>query len=374
MKNTKILHLTTHIDIGGITSWLLTAAPGLALRGHSVAVASGGGATAPLFEAKGVRAFRFPIRVKSELHPALYASLPGLSALVRRERFDVLHAHTRVTQLIAAILSRLDGVPYVTTAHGYYKNRLSRRWLGCWGRRVIAVSPLVAGALRDAHGVDPARIRIVPNAVDGEDLRRRLSVCDREAARRAWGFNERSLVLVSVSRLVEDKGHAVLIDAIALLKKEMPDLGLLILGNGRERAPLEERIRRAGLEGCVKLLPAVPDVAPILAAADVFVHPATHREGFGLSLAEAMVAGKPVIVTDIPAVNSIITDRVNGLVVAPKSAEALAGAVRFLVLHPSETLALAQKGRSYADEIASPKAMLDGLEAVYRETLEEARR
>jgi glycosyltransferase involved in cell wall biosynthesis len=327
---------------------------------------------APAFEAQGVRVFRFPVRVKSELHPALYASLPGLSALVRRERYDVLHAHTRVTQLLAAFLSRLNGVPYVTTAHGYYKKRLSRRVFGFWGRRVIAVSPLVAEALRETHGVDPARIRVVPNAVDGEDLRRRLSAADRAAARRTFGFDERSFVLACVSRLVEDKGHAHLVDALASLKDEMPHLGLLILGDGRERASLEARVRRAGLEGRVKLLPAVPDVAPVLSAADVFVHPATHREGFGLSLAEAMIAEKPVIVTDIPAVNSIVFDRVNGLVVAPKNAAALAGAVRFLASHPAESRALAAKGRADAERLASPGAMLDGLEAVYREALAEA--
>lgn len=374
MKSAKILHLTTHIDIGGITSWLLTAAPGLARRGHSVAVASSGGAMAPAFEEKGVRAFRFPARVKSELHPALWASLPGLSALVRRERFDVLHAHTRVTQLLAAVLSRTNGVPYVTTAHGFYKNRLSRRVFGFWGRRTVAVSPLVADALRRTHGVDPARIRIVPNAVDGGELRRRLSASDRAAARRFFGFDERSFVLASVSRLVEDKGHAHLIDAVASLRNEMPGLGLLVLGDGRERASLEARVRRAELEDRVKLLGAAPDVVPVLSAADVFVHPATHREGFGLSLAEAMVAGKPVIVTDIPAVNTIVTDRVNGLVAAPKSARSLAEAVCFLASHPAEARAMAERGRADAERIASPETMLDALETVYREATGEARR
>jgi glycosyltransferase involved in cell wall biosynthesis len=173
---------------------------------------------------------------------------------------------------------------------------------------------------------------------------------------------------------VEDKGHAHLVDAVALLEKEMPHIGLLILGNGRERDALEARVRATGLEGRVKILTAVPDVTPALAAADIFVHPATHREGFGLSLAEAMIAGKPVIVTDIPAINSIISDRVNGLVVAPKSAAAIAEAAGFLAAHPSEARALAEKGRLDAERLASPEAMLDGLEAVYREVLEEARR
>lgn len=374
MKNTRILHLTTHLNIGGITSWLLTALPGLVRRGHAVAIASGDGAMAPAFGERGVRTTAFGIRVKSELHPALYASLPALSSFVRRERFEILHAHTRVTQLLAAFLSRLHGIPYVTTAHGYYKPRLSRRLFGLWGRRAIAVSPLVAGELEEAHGVDPSRIRVVANAVDGEDLRRRLAAKDRAALRRAFGFADGALVLASISRLVEDKGHAYLVDAVASLKDEMPGLGLLILGDGRERAPLEERVRRAGIEDRVRFLPAVPDVTEVLSAADVFVHPATHREGFGLSLAEAMVAGKPVVVTDIPAVNSIIADRVNGLVVAPRSAPALAAAVCFLASHPEDARTIAGKGRRDAERLASPEALLDGLEAVYAEVLAETRR
>jgi glycosyltransferase involved in cell wall biosynthesis len=371
LKPAKILHLTTHVDIGGITSWLLTAAPGLVSRGHAVTVASGGGAMAPEFEARGVGTKTFAIRVKSELHPKLYLSLPALSAFVRRGRFDVLHAHTRVTQLLAAALSCLNGVPYVTTAHGYYKGKLSRRLFGFWGRRVVAVSPLVAEALQSTHGVDPARIRVIANAVDGASLLGRLAEKDRGRIRREFGFGENALVLASVSRLVEDKGHAYLVDAVASLKEEMPGLGLLILGDGRERAALEERVRLAGLESRVKLLAAAPDVTTVLAAADAFVHPATHREGFGLSLAEAMIAGKPVVVTDIPAVNSIIHDRRNGLVVAPKSAAALADAVRFLAADPARAASLAERGRLDAERIASPAAMIDGLEAVYAEAIAE---
>jgi glycosyltransferase involved in cell wall biosynthesis len=371
-KKYRILHLSTHLNLGGITSWLLTAAPALQKRGHTVAVAAGSDEAAAAFAARGVRVFRFNIRTKSELHPKVLFALPGLAGLVKRERFDVLHAHTRVTQVLAKLVSAWTGVPFVSTAHGFYRPRLGRRLFDAWGARVVAVSPLVADELARTHRVAAGRIRVVSNAVDRVSLEERLSVQDRAAVRGSLGIPADAFVVTSISRLVRDKGQEYLVEAAALLAGELPGLHAVILGDGREKPALEALVRARGLEGRVHLVPAVPDVTGILAATDVFAHPATYREGFGLSIAEAMVARKPVVATDIWAINTLLQSGRQALLVPPKDARALADAVRFLAGRPEEARALAERAYRFTSEVSSLDRMAEALENVYREAVEGA--
>ena len=369
MKKFKVLHLSTHLNLGGITSYLLVAAAALKKRGHEMAVAAGTSEAAVDFERLGVRAHRFGIRTKSEFHPKLLLALPGLARLVKRERFDVLHAHTRVTQVLAKLAGALCGVPVVSTAHGFYSPRFGRRLFDAWGERVIAVSPLVAEELMKTHHVDFRRICVIPNAVDVVSLEARLAGRDRAADRTGLGIPADAFVLTSISRLVRDKGHEYLIEAAALLAKEMPRLHLVILGDGREKKDLEALVRARGLEGRAHLVPAVRDITGVLAVTDIFAHPATFREGFGLSIAEAMVARKPVIATDIWAINTLLENGRQAVLVPPKSASALAEAVRGLAARPDETRAMVERAYIFSRGISSLDRMGEALENVYAEVV-----
>ena len=107
----------------------------------------------------------------------------------------------------------------------------------------------------------------------------------------------------------------------------------------------------------------------MLSVMDILAHPATHREGFGLSIAEAMIAQVPVIATDIPAINTLLKDGLNGRVVKPKDAGALASAIRDLIKDPAKARSLAMKGRETAVSICQPERMAREIEQVYKEAL-----
>ena len=366
-KNIKVLHLTTHLNIGGITSYLRLTGAALVRAGHSVSVLSGGGELADDFTRAGVTLYEFPIRTKKELHPKIYRHLIRIISLVKKERFDVLHAHTRVTQLLGTLVSRASGVPMVTTAHGFFRPHIGRLLVKGWGERVIAISPLVAESLEESHRVDPDRIRIIPNAIDIADSQKRLAVHDPAGIRFEFGIPKDALVLSSISRLVADKGHGYLIQAVKLLKDRGRGVYLVILGDGRERDNLNRLADSLGVRDCVKIIPFEKDITKVLAVTDIFVHPATYREGFGLVIAEAMVAGKPVLATDIPAINTLVEDRVTGRMVKPKDAAALAAAVMEMADRAADTRALAEAGRQKALGVCSLDRMVESLVEVYRE-------
>jgi glycosyltransferase involved in cell wall biosynthesis len=366
----KILHLTTHLNIGGITSYLSIIGGGLLKIGHEISVGSGQGELSRDLQRKGIRVFFLPFRTKSELSPKLYfAALPKLVRLLKEEKFDLIHAHTRVTQVVAALASRITGVPVVTTAHGYYKPRFGRRLFGCWGKRVIAISSLVGEELKKSHVVPEYKIRVVENAIDTEAFEKKMAEKNPLKIRRGWNIPDQAVVVGSVSRLVRDKGHEFLIEAVRLLRERGRDVFLLVLGDGRERKNLENRINQAGLQENSRMITGSRDVTEVFAAIDIFAHPATFREGFGLSLMEAMLAGKPVVATDIWAVNSIIRDKTDGFLVPPKNAAALADQIDFLVANPAVSKTVAEEGRRMASRRCSLDRMVDQIEGVYAEAV-----
>jgi glycosyltransferase involved in cell wall biosynthesis len=372
MKDTskrKVLHLTTHLNIGGITSYLAIAGAALAQRGVQLSVLSSGGNAEALFREKDIPTHAFPIKTKSELNPKLLFCLPRIIRLVKEEKFVLLHAHTRVTQVLAAWVSRFTGVPVITTAHGYYKPRLGRRLFGCWGKMVIAISPLVAEELEKSHKIKKSKIRVIYNAVDIKEYRKKILEKNPEAVRAEHGIPQGAFLIGSISRLVKDKGHEYLLRAAAKLKKKNPHIFVLIVGDGREKKPLEKLIHKLGLEKNAKLLSSQPDISGILSALDVFAHPATFREGFGLSMLEAMVAKIPVVTTDIWAINSIIRDRVNGYLVAPKNADALAEALKFVLENPDVAGSVAHNAFQMASQAYSSDRLAAELDTVYDEVL-----
>ena len=338
---------------------------------YAVGVLSSGGELAEDFRAGHFDVHELPIKTKSELHPKLYWALPKIIDLVKREKYDLLHAHTRVTQVLAYFVSMAAKVPFVTTAHGFFKPRFARRFFGCWGKRVIAISLMVAEDLKNSHHVPENKIRVVQNAIDVESLRKRLSEKDTAAVRENYGIDKDAIVLASISRLVEDKGQGYLIQAVQKLKSRFPKIFLVILGDGREKENLQKLAESLGLEEKVRIIPGLKDTSIVLSMTDIFVHPATTREGFGLSIAEAMIAGKPVVATNISAVNSIIEDGVNGYLAEPKNVDGLVKKISYVIENPQGVKPVTERAARMAEKLCSLERMVNEIQDVYEEVMNE---
>ena len=365
----NILHLNTHLDLGGITSHLETLGKALIKKGHRFSILSGGGLKIPALEQNGIRCFSLPIRTKSEIHPKLFAAIPRIARIIREEKFDILHAHTRVTQVLACALSCVTGVPFVSTAHGFYKARLGRKIFPCWGERVVAVSPLVAEELQKTHGIPLTKIRVVNNAVDIEDFEKRLRAHDGRKVRSENGIPDKSFVIGCISRLVRDKGQEYLVQALGLLTQKIPDSFLVLVGDGREKMRLETLVMKLGLNSRVKMISGVVDTTAILSSIDLFVHPATYREGFGLAIAEAILAKKPVVLTNIPALDTLFQEGVDAILVPPKDAEKLAGAIFTIFNDPEKSKGIADRAYEKVSTQYRSERQADEMERVYNEVI-----
>jgi glycosyltransferase involved in cell wall biosynthesis len=197
---------------------------------------------------------------------------------------------------------------------------------------------------RDDLGVDPGRMRVIPNAVDpcyAELLR-------DPAARARLGLDD-AFVFSFVGRLVPEKDVGVLLEALSIVRREVAsDVRVVIAGDGEQRAFLQSRAQELGVAAQVAWLGAQPDARTCLALADAFAM-SSESEGVPMALLEAMSAGLPCIATDVGGIGQVLAGG-NGLLCPRKDPPALAAAMRRVVEDP----AFAQRlGRTGAASIAA---------------------
>ena len=212
---------------------------------------------------------------------------------------------------------------------------------------------------------------MVPYGVDVD--RWTLSPADRLESRAALGLAEHDVAVGIASRLIEGKGHDLLIEAVAsaLAMDGAPSIVLVVAGDGDCRPQLEAVAARR-LAGAVKFVGYLPDVARFLHATDVVAVPtqAALGEGFGLVALEAMACGRPVVASDTASLPEVVAHRESGLVVPPGDAHALAGALVELC-DAGLRRQMGEAGRVRAATCFSLDAMVRSTADVYEEALSQ---
>lgn len=352
----KILLLTTHLNVGGITTYLLNLSRGLIERGHEVFIVSAGGKMDKKFRNLGAHTATFDIRTKSELSPKLYAALPGIRRMVLDKGIDVIHGHTRITQVMSTLLSKMTGRPAVTTCHGFYKKRLSRRLFPCWGSRVIAISPPVAAHLHKDFRVPEKHICQVFNGITVGDY----AVFDEDKHREVkaqFGLSGRKVIGV-IARLADVKGHQYLIEAMPRIIRDVPESFLMIIGEGKMEEFLKSRVRDLALEEYVRFEPVVGRPQDYFQLLDVFVLPSLD-EGFGLSVLEAQATALPVVASDIGGLPFMVKEGETGLLCPVRNPDRLAEKILIYLRDPQGAREMGRRARAFVQETFSSDRMVE---------------
>jgi glycosyltransferase involved in cell wall biosynthesis len=162
---------------------------------------------------------------------------------------------------------------------------------------------------------------------------------------------DREKLVLAVGRLVEVKNYLQLIRSWNLVKNDFPDWKVIIYGTGPQLSQLKDKISELGLQGVIRLAGHRTDLGPEYARASIFCHPA-HFEGFGLSPAEALHMGVPVVAfSDCPGVNEFVKHELNGLMVDREAGDqGLAAALKKLMANQSTRENLGRNGPSSISE------------------------
>ena len=347
----RVVHVHRMRGTGGSERHLLTLLPALAERGvEPVFVGLDDPAWNPsdFYGALEVPAIRIP--APRDLDPLL------LARLVRDLRGEVVHTHLVHADVYGGLAAALRGSRLVSTKHNDDPFRLGafrhvERGLARLSSRIVTITEALRRFTVDEVGIPAEKVETIHYGMD-----------DLPAA---WGENppdavpEGVRVLLAVSRLTEQKGVDVAVRALASLPD---DVVLVVLSSTQEqRAELEALARELGVGRRLFLLGRLPDVAAWLRRAEVLVHPA-RWEGFGLAVLEAMLAGLPVVASNVSSLPELVVDGETGLLVRPDDPSALAlGIARAL----EERARLGAAGRERARAEFSVARMADRTAELY---------
>lgn len=355
----KVLHVDPEHTFGGGETQVLALMTHLREYGH-VSVLAG-----PKSGELGVRAADTGFAVEdleARYGHDLSAGLT-LRRLCRAHRPDVVHFHTARALSLAAY--RPAGTPGVVTRRMDYAPRGARPYVGWLYRQVdgiVAVSQAARAAMAE-RGVDPDRVTVVPSGVNVAHFAR----ADRSAARAELGIDSDRAVVSIVGSLHARKGHALLLQAVAILRQEGLDVLCVAAGEGPEHEALERQTGALGLVGHVRLLGHIEDVLPVVAAADVVAQPSL-AEGLGVAAVEAMASGRPVVASGVGGLMETIRNDVEGFHVPIGDVPALSEALGRCLRDPELRRRLGAAGRERAARF-STEAMARGNEAVYERLL-----
>lgn len=396
LRQVKVLYLVTAYSRGPgdvITPWLVETIRRLAERGIDVEVLAPAHRGLPDQTVAGVRVHRFryaptswetlthdqtaPDRIRDR--PWFLGLVPGYvvagSHAARRVAqeggFDVLHAFWPIPQGVLGLWAkRATGLPLVSTFFGVELTWMEKQFpfLAPLLRRIVRASSAVTAissytAERLKRQVPSVKPAVIPFGAAVE--------APAEPPPYTWD-GKRPFELLFVGRLVERKGVHLLLDALSTLIADR-DVVLHVVGDGPDRAQLEEQAKRLGLgvRAVFHGFVSKEELETRLTTCDAFVLPAVvdskgDTEGLGVVLIEAMTHARPVIASAAGGIVDIVRDGENGFLVPPGDAAALADAIGRMMDDPARARALGLRGREDAAANFSWDVIADRLAAIYR--------
>ena len=360
----RLLLVVDSLEMGGAERQVVDLAVALQRRGYVVTVAcSVAGELSETLERAGIPVRPLLGRLAKRRLSIGYAR--RLRRLLKRERYDLVHAHIYASVAAAAIAALGTGVPLVITEHTEASWQTWRaRWVSRWVyrrvERIIAVSTPIRRRLIERDAVHPDLITIIPNAVVPASEPQATNPLPAE-------LRERPLVGV-VARLQPEKGVASFLNAAARVAQQFPEAHFVIAGDGLLRQELATLAEDLDLGSRVHFLGFRADASALMRSLNVLVIPSL-TEGSPLVTLEAMAAGLPVVASAVGGIPDQVRHDKEGLLVPPGDTEALGDALLALLRDPDRARRLGEAGRRRVASRFSHATMVRQIEDVYSEVL-----
>ncbi len=366
-SRSKVMHVIWSLDLGGAEQVVLNLVRKLD-RGRFepiVCCLNEKGRYAEQVEREGIRVMALHKRPKFD--PLL---VPRLVRLIKREGVDLIHTHLFTGNLWGRIAAKIAGVPVISTEHGMdtWRGRFELtldRWLTKTNRRVIFVSEGVKRFYSERNPSLNGKGRVLHNGIEVENFGLHSS---KNNVLAELGIAHGRKVIGIVGRLVPEKSHEDFLEAIRLLYKEGREVTGLIVGEGEREAFLRGKVREMGIEKDVVFTGFRQDLDRLYSAMDVFVI-CSIREGFPLTILEAMAAGVPIVATRVGGILESIQDREEGLLVPAGHPEGLANSIASVLDDSQLRERLIKNARDLVRNRFSAEKMVKDHEALYEEVL-----
>jgi glycosyltransferase involved in cell wall biosynthesis len=370
-----VAHLIDTLEIGGAQKLLVLFAGEAKLRGLKVTVISlttkeANNAIITNLESLGVCVVLLSIY-------KLYdpTAIPKLLKVLRQGKVEILQTHLRHSNILGALAGMLAGIPVVATLHSTHvqpNGRLYRlRFLAeqyilrLGARRVIAVGRKIEEINRDRL-VDKV-MDIVPNPVQCFPS---PSQEERRSIRQEIAGDQGKFLILTVGRLIPEKGLRDLLNAFAQVHEKHSSGMLIVVGDGEILGELKLQTASLGLVKDVRFVGARDDVPRLLSAGDVYVS-SSYREGLSLAMLEAMAAGLPILATKVGDTEFLLNDG-RGLMVSPRDVTALVNGMCYLIENPDRMKEIGCSARKFVEANYAPSQWMERLLGIYEQARNNA--
>ena len=354
-----------HVDTartwrGGQRQVLLTVL-GLRERGHRTVLVAHPEGELTGRASEGHDLIRLAPRAEVDLHAGW-----KLSRIIKDLRPDVLHAHDpHAVALSSLALSFLTSgkCPALVASRRvafHLKGHAFSRWkyhqVDCFVAASHAIHQMLIG-----DGIDPDRVVTVYEGIDLERVEAEPAV---NIHAEFW-LPTQAPIVGAVAALTQEKGHKYLIDAAALVVRDVPDARFVILGEGDLRPGLERQVKDLHLDKHIVLPGFRADILSFVKSFDVFVMSSLF-EGLGTSLLDAMALSKPTVASDTGGIPEVVSHGETGLLVPPRDSRELASAITKLLKDPERRERMGRAGRERVARLFSAEQMVEKTLGVYR--------
>ena len=369
MTGLRVLHVNTERTWRGGEAQTMMLARGLVQHGHhSLLAVPHGSAIERAGRQEGLEVRPLPMR--GEFSPA---AILGLANILRTSPVDVLHYHTSHAVSLGTLAGFFAGRrPAVLTRRVSFslrRNPLARVKYTFRIDHLIAVAESVRWVMI-AEGIAPERVSVIHSGID---LSRFGAPADRAWLERETGVPQRAVLVGCVGHLAPHKGHGILLAAVEQALAVIPNLHVLVIGEGAERRALTEAADRTALRGRVTFTGFRQDIPRLMASLDLLVLPSLSGEGSPAVIKEAMACGVPVVATDLDGIREVVEEGREALLVPPGDPDRLAKAIVRACQDPAVRGALAAAGRARVQEFSADRMVERSLEIYAKVVAQHAR-
>lgn len=309
-----------------------------------------------------------------------------LRKYIQKDKVDIVHAHLPDAVLVGGLATLLTNKRFVIHEHQthqfhswkirimYALLRLHTVLTICYAKRVERELFNKENFLLNAPTVLPVRSCTIPNGVDTRSIEMARHVVSRKEKRAEFNIPENAILVCSVARFVEWKGHRLLLEAFKSVAEQHGNAYLLILGDGDLYTELKQQVQVLKIEGQVRMPGTRSDTYEILAAADIFSLVFTYPQGMdaeaiGIAGMEAMAASLPIIIGRYGATEGIMEDGKEGIIIEPHKPQVLADSIHTLIERPELRSTMGMSGRERIRRKYSWEVVIKVYESVYSRLL-----
>ena len=359
--------LTNSTDIyAGGEDYVLTLATYLRLRGHGVSVSA---LPDHLLLAKCAEREIPTIPIDYRGMSRVFSVALHLRRAIREHQIQVVHSNANYDRTCAGIACALSPTRHVAGIHSTHSIEHN---VTHWLRNRFGTDHFITDAdagkrvLVQEDGIPERRITTVPIGI--EDVSPGASASWRAATRAELGAEEETIVIGNVARLVPFKGHRVLLEALAVVVREVPGILCPIVGDGELLEDLQGQARRLGIERQIRFLGFRDRLEEVYPAFDLYCHSSLEMasEMFPIAILRALAAGLPVVSTNVGGIAGMVQEGVTGYLPPPDDPGALASALLRLLRDPALRAAMGRGSRALFETRYHAAAMAERVEAVYR--------